>query len=803
MGLLDSDYKPHGSISNNQLIPQRHHKDTYFGELVLSNMKTGENIADNIRYDILQGITARLRLYNKKGKKLGFNSFLTFPQDYDVNEIAAIVAAESGRPVDSLITGFWSDEMEWEEYSNAELSRTQDLHYEDHIDAGTPAIGRIETTPGNLESFTAEITITYDKAYLLTSGVTYHTGLDGTYYTPVAGYYAEYISGGKQYFFYSINPILDAGTHSIEYDLMPIVPLQDNGNGERPYETRPWAEDAYANRKDVLRRLDVDFATMSRQVIPSVPAFGSDEWNLGYGYQWSQTNRLQEKYSTAQAYYDFLEAEIAVPAFGSSDWNSDYGRTYKDMMRNCERDKNLLESNREFCEDYPTEQIYHDELVADKEKAGADIDNVTDAHFGFMASAKLLDESNVVALYYTLAPILPNLAKVNATLDPLYGLNHDYESDGDLEEARVYKFGVEQGSFIANYSFDDWSMVRRYGVADPVNYPPGVKSAKYKHPGHEILEDTFKILSDGPELDMSYEGHRPPDGTYGTQGMIELRVQDRPDEAGNPRYLEMRLYSPFANHKVDVIKDGEHGKSGEVLLYGGLKGINEEYDEDDEESVPYSDVLCYVLSYEAIREVPIFLRERLIREAMIVRVSAIKMQEIKWYQQGWFKIVMIIAAVALAYFTGGQSIVALLEALAVNLVIQILLSLVDNPILRAVLQIIAIVYGGYNAAGGFALNPAMLVEASGTLFQTKIALEAQALGEKAKEFAQKISENKKKFDEIQKVVGNDQLDKNHMLYVIGLTPTETHEELMARALNSHLPSIESDLILNAELGTPS
>ena len=58
---------------------------------------------------------------------------------------------------------------------------------------------------------------------------------------------------------------------------------------------------------------------------------------------------------------------------------------------------------------------------------------------------------------------------------------------------------------------------------------------------------------------------------------------------------------------------------------------------------------------------------------------------------------------------------------------------------------------------------------------------------------EKQAKQQKKFDEMQKEVGNDQFNKDFMLYLSGLTPVESQEDWHKRTLNSELPSTETTL----------
>lgn len=786
-------------------MPQRHHKDTYFGELVLLNSKTGDNIADNIRYDIMEGITAKMRLYNKKADKYEFQTKYIFPQDYDEGAYKAQMEAESGRSIETIIYGYYGD-INLPEYASGRLSATNNLYRFVHEVGLVNAFGRVTPTTTEMSITREYINGGGNLEYEFTDGTTWDSGHYVAGAGTHTGFYAEYreANTGYVYSFFSTSPVF-ANQENVEVDasVMPVVSFQDGRNNEQPYATMPYSDWDFERRKKILDVLGIDFEEMSKQVFPYVPPIDSTDWEQSYGWQWRATPRIQTKYATEQDYHDQLTQDIAVPVIGTKDWDRDYGRVYYDKMRDCAndveriaagQDSKLRDDQKEFCSDYPDEQTYYDDLVSDKEDADKGIKNITDVHFGFFASAKLLDEPNIVALYYTLLPILPHIV-----LGPAFG-------------AKQYKLNLESGTLKINYAFKDWSVCRRYGVANEILYPPGISNPKYKHTHHIIKERDDEI----PEWtlagsDPTYEHTRAPnEGTgetppleeggsiipaflLGGTGYLELRVQDRIDENGNPRYLEMRLYGPYAEHIVDVIKDGEHGKSGRVAIRGGLHN----YYLDDVEK-PYSDVLIWPLSYEGIREVPFFKRERLMREAMVLNIGAIQMQEIEWYEKGWFKIVMIIIALVISYFfpPAGVSMLASLLTTAVTMAVLYILSMViENPILRAILQIAAMFYGQYAMTGSVSFNAAIIAEATGTIIQATLAIQMQKLQDEIMEWRKHVNEKMEEFEEMQKLVGNDGHNASWMLYVSQQTPPGEEPEVFYNRTQTNslqLPSVDLD-----------
>lgn len=810
---MASDYEAHGSISNTQLAPQRKSSDTYFGELVLKNQHTGDSVGDNIRSEIFDYNTAHIRRYFKRGEKWDFTARLTFDEAYDDSAYPGLITGVTGNTVDSIYYNVYND-VSSTQYANASLSMTRNMYDFNEVDPGTgkDSIGRIDVS-GTLKYIEVKAAIGEYYTFFYTDGTTELTNVpaysDGS---KVDGYYAEYYSDGKKYYFFSTSSAFDRPEpENLDIELLPVVSLQDNGNGELPYEATIPPEDYEFKRRDkVIGALGLEFAELSRQIFSYIPVIGSAEWNATYGLQFSKSAILQERYITEAYYYERLSGEVNLPVFGSPEW-SPYRRSWKANMKNCCRDytkcsgeesfdNNPRPEQIEFCLENATEEIYYQNLVDDKAKAAENIKNITDVHFGIFASAKLLDEESCVALYYTLKPVLEKMRKIPVSIPEDNTLGIIIPT---LDKA--YRFDIKVGSFDVKYAFGDWSLCRRFGVADPILFPPDIKGAKYKHGDFTVVEDSAKGWAEGDSynaIDNSFEDTRPPDNLEGaSRSMLELRVQDRADAAGNARFLELRLYDPMAEHIVDVIKDGDSGQSASVRIIGGL----DNYYEADVEK-PYSDVLIFPISYEAAYEIRIFKRERFLRECTIINVGAIKMEEIEWYQQGWFRIVMIIVSLVISYFnpylgmTGLQSV---LYTAAVTAILFILNLIIENPILKAIISLAMIYFTG-DFSSGFSFHNALLaVEAAGVVVQGYVANEMIKLEQEMIEFRRSVSEQQKEMEKMKKEVGMDEFNEDWMLYIASLAPVEDYDEFYDRVHNDDLSDVYIGLFPEVDTSLPT
>lgn len=792
-------------------MPQRHITDTYFGELVLLNMKTGDSVADNIRYDILKGISARLRTYNRKGReKYGFASSYSFPIEDNKTEHINQIQADTGIPVDEIVFTKYGN-VDGTTWAEGRLGITNHYHFElvEDVDTGIdyeqPFVNHAGVVKQVVGSYLSGNILILQVQAPFQSVELFNTGYDVLNPSTHTGYYAEYTSGndGYRYTYYSENAVFipDSGA-TINAEVMPIIPFQDNFNGERPYGTLPWELDDYYFKEKMVGILGLDFFDSTLQVFPVVPDLGSEEWNLGYGRAHAETEELRNRFGSETEFHDYLRGEVDIPAFGTTEWDADYGSTFKRMKRDCANPNvEVPDATQTVCDDYETEEDYYNSIVEDKEAAAENNANITDVHFGFFASAKLLDEANVNALYYTLLGILPHMKRSEGT------------------NGSFYKMSFEAGSFKVDYTFKEWSVCRRYGIANEARFPVGGdREPKYRH-SYFTIDDTNDDIPDWDSGERGYYEHErapypvemPPVEEGGgldfssfiTPGYIELRVQERPEEGtGRQSYLEMRLIGPYAEHFVDVLKDGKYGRPGAVTIKGGLYNF---YSDDAEN--PYSDVLLYPLNYEAMEKVPFFMKERLMRETMMFNVGAIEMQKLKWYQSTWFKVVMIIVALVISYFyppfalTGFQNV--LLTAVTMT-VLQIAALFIDNPILRAVVQLAALYYGQVASTGSFSFNPAMIVEATGTALNAALAMKFQKLQEEMEEWRKTYQEQLEEFKEMEKSVGNGNIDGEFMLYLASLTPPgETPEDFFSRTLSSEVPSTDLAATLDLTLKLPN
>jgi len=221
-------------------------------------------------------------------------------------------------------------------------------------------------------------------------------------------------------------------------------------------------------------------------------------------------------------------------------------------------------------------------------------------------------------------------------------------------------------------------------------------------------------------------------------------------------------------------------------------------EDTDDDGEGYTDVIVFPISKYSVDQMPIFMRERLARECLCLIVDGIAVQEIKWYQKGFFKVLMFIVSIAMAWWSGGATmtisavVTAVLEVAIAMAVAHLLSSVIDNPLLAALIVIVAaLVFGDYSNMT-LMDKVGLAVEATGTYLQKKMAQDMLKLAEEAKVFQEEVSEAKKEMNKLEEESGLNHYDSKHILWLSTLPPYEEAEDFFSRALNRDLNTIELD-----------
>lgn len=782
MGLFSSDYEAYAGLATNQLLKQRSHEDTRIKEILLYNMRSGDSLADSIRDDILKGNTYAMHSFYRWGKKYNWINEIIYDIDDKEQEYYYLVSLD--RAIDSFET-YHLGTIAIGNQSYSDMSANLDFGMLNHEYNGSTYIGYITIGGSRLHVSDVYTTGNNTIGVTATDGVTvldydtgYQAGSDAN--KDKYGFFAVYKYAGISYYYFSDNSAFsdDATGTSHDYEFTPVVSLKDNWSESLPYYQWPKDSDEYKQRKKLLRKLNIDFEDISKEILDpgEIPDVGTSLWHRSYGKQWRDDESLQQE--------------------------------------------------------FPTEQEYHDDLVKDHKEMKDNVDKITDAHIGLFAMPKFLDEASIIAMYYSLYPIIMLGGRGTKQKNNRHPSEH-WKSIVVYRKYPAYYVELKSGSFYVNLSFYDASICRRKGIVrnkfDVDGEPPRRKRRKQSYyiytrqcagdkngtiineegyGGDEndpVVQNIYGDVIDVEELKKVNDDDnigecrmKIAEEYYNMKGwcgasLLELRFQDKPLPDGSPSYLEMRISGLMMFHKVSVREDSEYGKSFTETVVANICNHDGTIKGDT-----LTDAVMIPLTWYGIKKTPIFLRDRLLRESLICSVQSITVQEIKWYQRGIFKVIFIIVSIAISWFTGGMTLASLMTAIAttlvnmaISLIFNIVAKMLKSPILIALFQ----VFMGF-AFGGFSFSSlsdvlATSVEATGTFLQQSLAQKMQALENEREAWKHTVIEKQKELEELEKEYGlNRYNDRDYILYLASLPPAEYADDFMSRSLNTDLCRID-------------
>ncbi len=772
MGLFDSDYEAHGSVSVNQIGEQRSDADTYYGELLMMHPYNGRNYTDELLLDIKSGVTATYRKYRRRALLDKFETHISITDSGESRELKIV---KETCPNASSVSGRWGLVTGMAQ-ALAKASCDPNIKY--RLDPSEYYLAQVQIKYG-FQTVWYRVT----REYIGSNGnlffdlvnfdgnapdwPNYDTGIDASK-PSIEGYYGVVDEGSKnslvwiltKYYYFSTDARFNAPIEpKFPLDAYACISLKDNGNNEQPYYTLSKDHYEYKRRERVLDTLGIDFKELSKAIFNPKP----------------------------------------IPALGSTEWEKDYGSSYK--------------SSKELQDKYPTEAAYRNDLVESQNQMKEGIKNITDVHFGMFASPKNLSTASAYALKGFFKEILPGLPQPKS-IAPM----------GETEYQGI-SFDIKSGSLKIRHKISGYKFGRRVGKVSDYKPKDVIMHVKNKGKVSYGVSETYSGTSkntgviDGVGLgdqinpweklkrDALFEEYDPDFGNgfdsldYTACGSICIATISA-DHNGQPTYEFLEIYEPFAVHAIDVMYDGEHGTSQRVRVQGGLSGIK-----GDE----YSDVLLYPITAKSLKVVPIFKRERLIRETSVLIIDGIQVVEIKWYQKGIFKFFfMIVGAVVSCLFAGCVTLGALLagnaaawsalalyvfQAVAVGIGISMLLELIDNPLLAALVIIVAGMYGGGGFEGmDYTKMASLAIEATNTYIQKQFAQEMIELEEKAKEMRKKYREASEQMDAVMEEAGmRTDVDSDWILDKASMPPPgEMPKDFFARCLKREFAIIKQD-----------
>ncbi len=220
-------------------------------------------------------------------------------------------------------------------------------------------------------------------------------------------------------------------------------------------------------------------------------------------------------------------------------------------------------------------------------------------------------------------------------------------------------------------------------------------------------------------------------------------------------------------------------------------------DSPDESADAGSDLIFFPLEYEASREIPIFKRERFLRESTQLAIYSQQKKKVEWYESGWFQVVLFAVAVIISIWVPGTGIVltGLFETVvtaAVTIAItgavaSAVLNMIDNPLLAAVLAVAIMAYTGKLDMGNlqFSQIASLAMEGTNTYVEKYWAEKMQELKQKMEDFEEQMKAIDADMDALIELAGgvmrSDSAD--WITYSSSVGNIESTDDMINRTLN--------------------
>jgi len=240
---------------------------------------------------------------------------------------------------------------------------------------------------------------------------------------------------------------------------------------------------------------------------------------------------------------------------------------------------------------------------------------------------------------------------------------------------------------------------------------------------------------------------------------------------------------------------------------------------DESENDGGADLCYFPLEYKACKKIPLFRRERLLRECVVLGVYSVKKVKLKWYQTGIFKVVIWIIAIVFAWVTGGQSLnVAVLITQAITLALKYLVtliikmfleSIIDAPWLLAALTFVYAVYNQdfskikFDELADLAMDG---MKVAINVQESKLQSKMEELKEEMEAFKEKARQATEEMDALMEEAGTMLSEDGSaaIKFMIGLARVETADDTINRTLNldnALITSSDNQLNLDKLLNT--
>ena len=758
MGWFDSDYEVSGSVASQPIGQKRDHGDTYFGDLLLMHPANGNSTADDIRFEWQSGITASWRKYLRLADKFGFK-ITSAASSVDNSWLSEV---RKTWPRAKKVRGKWGKPTGLSQALHyAALDKNINYRLVGNVAFVTKAgfMGRSKSYRVNKEYVDSNGMLTFD---LDSGGGTMHTKIKANK-KPVEGFFGIVEGVGT----------LQTGSGA---SLATMI------NGNAPYFS--------------TNRIFKSTFTRGRPV-KGYPAVSlKDNWNNERPYYTlpKTDNRYKRREELLDVFgIDFekfsrqIFATSRIPAVGTSDWNKSYGKEWK-------RSKDLQSK-------YPTENAYRDFLVRQNNEGRDSAKYFSDVHVGVFVSPKTLDWANVFAFKQVIQDLVPQIPNGTVLPEGRYSLkkvNVDISSGSLRMSHRIawVKYGRVSGN-MANYR-----PVVAGGTRVNLKWTPKKRARWIVNPSVRVdpVEEQDNIYGNNGRNKLG--GFGGLFNEYNGIGIIAVAVRAKMDD-GSEGYEYIELHGPKCKHHIDTYHDPDNGRSASLSVNGSLRGFNDSN---------YSDLILFPITENAIKATPIFKRERLLRETMMVVIASIQVTEIEWWQKGIFKVLLaVVGAVVgclisaclgsagfsalLAGSSAAWSALAIyvLKTVIISMVVSAVLSQIGSPILAAIF----VFFMPMVLAGGLPANllemSVHLIEATNTYLQKKMTQEAIEMQEKMEELQRIINKKKEEMERLEKEAGmrTDVIKNYSLARMLETPPGEYPEAFFDRTLNRDLGIIQT------------
>ena len=303
--------------------------------------------------------------------------------------------------------------------------------------------------------------------------------------------------------------------------------------------------------------------------------------------------------------------------------------------------------------------------------------------------------------------------------------------------------------------------------------------------------DTFvqTITSDNPAA--IYGFYLPPDGSGASPDAQFFTIDQI---TGNMTLNAPADYSTQNVYYVEILAQdvagnvfGTQSLTVSVTDPGGVPQPPPHTNPGINDKVKGFGLIFFPLEYKASRKIPLFKRERFLRESTLLGLYTITEVNLEWYEKTWFKVVMFIVAIVIAVLfppSGYAGLGALLSAEAVvtaaatiaitQVILQGVLSAIDNPYVAFIVQVAAMLMvgqmsGKLNLSNLKLADVAMIgMEASGTAMKKYWAAEIKKLKEEYEDFAEQMNKYEKEITICEKYIENQKLSSSEEKLVSGI-----------------------------------